>query len=94
MKKGYLLVGSIGLILLSYLGSMLFDYSFYAAVQWIAGALTIVAIILSGALANGDRVRSNYATNQERTKTGIFTGWNILIFAIPFYLVMMYIELF
>ena len=94
MKKSYLLVGSVGFILLSYLGSLMLNYSFYEVVKWIAAALTIGAIVLSGALASGDRVRSNYATNQERTKMNIFTGWNLLVVAFPFYLVMMYIELF
>ncbi|MBM6613840.1 hypothetical protein JTF06_02890 [Desemzia sp. RIT804] len=94
MKKSYLLIGSVGFILLSYLGSLLLNYSFYEVTKWIATALTIGAIILSGALASGDRMRSNYATNQERTKRNIFTGWNLLVVAIPFYLVMMYIELF
>lgn len=94
MKKSYLLVGSVGFILLNYLGSFLLEYSFYEVTKWIAAALTIGAIILSGALASGDRVRSNYATNQEKTKINIFTGWNLLIAALPFYLVMIYIELF
>ena len=93
MKKSYLLIGSVGFILVSYIGSLLLDYSFHTVIQWIAGALTVGAIILTGALASGDRVRSNYSTNQERTKTNIFSAWNLLVIAIPFYLVMAYIEL-
>lgn len=94
MKKSYLLVGSVVFVLLSYLGSLLLGYSFYSVVKWFAVALTIGAIIFSGALVSGDRQRSNYATNQEKTRTNIFSAWNLLVIAIPFYLVMAYIELF
>lgn len=94
MKKFYILLASIIFILLTYLLSIAFSYSFYSIVKTIAAAATILAIIFSGALNNGDRFRANYSTNKDRQKASILNAWNFLIFAFPFYIVMFIIEVF
>lgn len=94
IKKIYILLASIVLVLLTYLLSFIFDYQFYSVITTIAGAATVLAIIFSGAFAGGDRLRANYATNESRQKASILNSWNFLIFAFPFYVAMFIIEVF
>lgn len=94
MKKIYILLASIILVLLTYLLSFMFSYSFYSIVKTIAAVATILAIIFSGAFNDGDRLRGNYSTNENRQKSSILNAWNFLIFAFPFYITMFIIEIF
>lgn len=45
MKKSYLLVGSVILIVLCYLGSLIFSFPFYSLIKIIAAGLSIMAIV-------------------------------------------------
>lgn len=92
IKKIYILLASLVLLLIIYLLSFILDYQFYSIVKTIAGGATILAIIFSGAFASGDRLRANYSTNENRQKASVLNAWNFLIFAFPFYVAMFIIE--
>lgn len=81
---------SIVLIFIIYLLTIFISFDFYKIISYSSYALTFLAIILSGALVSGDRQRGNYHTNPETTTQSVNYGLNVLIFALPFYLVLLF----
>lgn len=80
---------SIVLIFLIYLLAIFTSLSFNKTIHYSSVGLTVLAIILSGAFVSGDRQRCNYYSNPVNTTKSIFYSWKILIFALPFYLVLL-----
>ena len=80
---------SVVLIFLIYLLAIFTRLSFNKTIHYSSVGLTVLAIILSGAFVSGDRQRCNYYSNPVNTTKSIFYSWKILIFALPFYLVLL-----
>lgn len=80
---------SVILIFLIYLLAIFTSLSFNKTIHYSSVGLTVLAIILSGAFVSGDRQRCNYYSNPVNTTKSIFYSWKILIFALPFYLVLL-----
>lgn len=80
---------SIVLIFLIYLLTIFTSLSFNKTIHYFSVGLTVLAIILSGAFVSGDRQRGNYYSNLANTTKSISYSWKILIFALPFYLVLL-----
>lgn len=81
---------SVVLIFLIYLLAIFTSLSFNKTIHYSSVGLTVLAIIiLSGAFVSGDRQRCNYYSNPVNTTKSIFYSWKILIFALPFYLVLL-----
>ena len=80
---------SVVLIFLIYLLAIFTSLSFNKTIHCSSVGLTVLAIILSGAFVSGDRQRCNYYSNPVNTTKSIFYSWKILIFALPFYLVLL-----
>ena len=81
---------SVVLIFLIYLLAIFTSLSFNKTIHYSSVGLTVLAIILSGAFVSGDRQRCNYYSNPVNTTKSIFYSWKILIFALPFYLVLLF----
>ena len=80
---------SVVLIFLIYLLAIFTSLSFNKTIHYSSVGLTVLAIILSGAFVSGDRQRGNYYSNPVNTTKSISYSWKILIFALPFYLVLL-----
>ncbi|MER2002114.1 MAG: DUF5316 family protein [Carnobacterium inhibens] len=80
---------SVVLIFLIYLLAIFTSLSFNKTIHYSSVGLTVLAIILSGAFVSGDRQRCNYYSNPVNATKSIFYSWKILIFALPFYLVLL-----
>lgn len=95
MKKQInLFLISIGLIVLIYLLTTFINMDFFRIMKSISVALTVLAILFSGTLGSGERQRGNYHSNPARTTKAVLDSWKILIFAVPFYLVLLLNALF
>ena len=81
---------SVVLIFLIYLLAIFTSLNFNKTIHYSSVGLTVLAIILSGAFVSGDRQRCNYYSNPVNTTKSIFYSWKILIFALPFYLVLLF----
>lgn len=79
---------SILFIVLIYLSTFFTAYHFISSVRNFAFATTILAAIMSGALLSGDRLRGNFYSSKESMKSSFMYSENLLIFSIPFYLIM------
>ncbi|MFL2076921.1 DUF5316 family protein [Marinilactibacillus psychrotolerans] len=89
VPKSQLLIVSIVIIMLFYLISLVTNYDFNTIIWYSSIILTVLAIILSGALVSGDRQRGNYHSSPENTNQALKYSQIILIIAIPFYLVLL-----
>ena len=94
MKKIHLFLISIGLIVLIYLLTVVTNMDFLGTIKSASLALTVLAVLFSGVLGSGDRQRGNYHSNPTRTTKVVLDSWKILLFAIPFYLVLLLDTLF
>lgn len=84
-----LLAISIVAIGVLYLISLIIHSDFNTIIWYASIVLTVLAIILSGALISGDRQRGNYHSSPKDTKRALNYSQIILIIAIPFYLVLL-----
>lgn len=94
MKKIHLFLISIGLIILIYVLTVVTNMDFFGMIKSLSIALTVLAVLFSGVLGSGDRQRGNYHSSQTRTAKAVLDSWKILIFAMPFYLVLLLKALF
>ncbi|MCA9766851.1 MAG: hypothetical protein KC455_10590 [Carnobacterium sp.] len=85
---------SIGTLLLIYLITIFTNFDFLKIINSLSVALTVLAIILSGAAVSGDRQRGNYYANPKETTNSVLRSSKILIFAFPFYLTLLFKYLF
>lgn len=79
---------SLLFIVLIYLSTFFTAYHFISGVRNFAFAATILAVLMSGALLNGDRLRANFYSSKETTPSSYKYSKNLLIFSLPFYLIM------
>ncbi|MFC6465238.1 hypothetical protein ACFP65_09705 [Marinilactibacillus sp. GCM10026970] len=80
------------MLLLSYVITMSTEFEFSVLVNYMAFGLTALAIILSGTAVSGDRMRANNNSRAGRTLDTLKYSKFVLLFAVPFYITFVILE--